>query len=172
MGFTLIELLIVIALLGALAVGLLASIDPFEQLKKGTDTSVRNMVSEIYNASIRYYAAKNGFPWSSDLTGIDMNNSAFTTTTTGYIDQIVLAGELKAGFAQLAGTGNLGKIKVTSIQGAAATRSTVSVCYAPESKSFQNDQNTKYTSTGTLQPTSYQCKSFPSGTADCYWCVL
>ena len=33
-GFTLIELLIVIALLGALAVGLLATIDPFEQLKK------------------------------------------------------------------------------------------------------------------------------------------
>ena len=34
LGFTLIELLIVIALLGALAVGLLATIDPFEQLKK------------------------------------------------------------------------------------------------------------------------------------------
>ena len=37
-GFTLIELLIVIELLGALAAGLLAAIDPFEQLKKGVDT--------------------------------------------------------------------------------------------------------------------------------------
>ena len=46
-GFTLIELLIVIALLGALAVGLLAALDPFEQLKKGTDTGTRNTVSEI-----------------------------------------------------------------------------------------------------------------------------
>ena len=57
-GFTLIELLIVIALLGALAVGLLAALDPFEQLKKGTDTGVRNMVSEIHGSAIRYYAIK------------------------------------------------------------------------------------------------------------------
>ncbi|MFH0773343.1 MAG: prepilin-type N-terminal cleavage/methylation domain-containing protein, partial [bacterium] len=35
-GFTLIELLIVIALLGALAVALLAALDPLEQIKKGT----------------------------------------------------------------------------------------------------------------------------------------
>ncbi|PJE63249.1 Tfp structural protein, partial [Candidatus Roizmanbacteria bacterium CG10_big_fil_rev_8_21_14_0_10_39_6] len=41
-GFTLIELLIVIALLGTLAVALLAAIDPFEQFKKGTDTARRN----------------------------------------------------------------------------------------------------------------------------------
>jgi len=55
-AFTLIELLIVIALLGALAVGLLAALDPFEQLKKGTDTGVRNTVSEVHGAIIRYYA--------------------------------------------------------------------------------------------------------------------
>jgi len=52
-GFTLIELLIVIALLGALAVGLLATIDPFEQLKKGRDTSQRNTTAEFYNANLR-----------------------------------------------------------------------------------------------------------------------
>ena len=57
-GFTLIELLIVIALLGALAVGLLATIDPFEQLKKGRDTSLRNTVAEFYNANLRYYSTK------------------------------------------------------------------------------------------------------------------
>ena len=39
-GFTLIELLIVIALLGALAVGLIGALDPFEQLKKGTDNLI------------------------------------------------------------------------------------------------------------------------------------
>lgn len=172
LGFTLIELLIVIALLGALAVGLLASIDPFEQLKKGTDTSVRNMVSEVYNASIRYYAAKNGFPWGVDITAVDMNQPNFTSASTGYLSLIEGAGELKAGFGNLAGTGNLSKIKVTSLQSAGGTRSTVTVCYMPDSKSFQNDANTKYTETGTLQPTSFQCKSTTGGTADCYWCVL
>ncbi|MFS8159790.1 MAG: prepilin-type N-terminal cleavage/methylation domain-containing protein, partial [Candidatus Roizmanbacteria bacterium] len=62
-GFTLIELLIVIALLGALAVGLLAALDPFEQLKKGTDSGVRNTVSEIQGAAIRFYALKEHQPW-------------------------------------------------------------------------------------------------------------
>jgi len=53
-GFTLIELLIVIALLGALAVALLAALDPLEQIKKGNDTGVRNTVAEIHGAMVRY----------------------------------------------------------------------------------------------------------------------
>lgn len=171
LGFTLIELLIVIALLGALAVGLLASIDPFEQLKKGTDTSVRNMVSEVYNSSIRYYAAKNGFPWATDLTATPISNLSFTDATTGYITMIVGAGELKAGFAQLAGSGNLAKIKVTSIA-SGATRSTVAVCYQPDSKSFQNDANTKFDASGNLWSAATVCKSQTSvGGTDCNWCV-
>jgi prepilin-type N-terminal cleavage/methylation domain-containing protein len=171
LGFTLIELLIVIALLGALAVGLLASIDPFEQLKKGTDTSVRNMVSEVYNSAIRYYAAKNGFPWGTDLTAAAMSGNNFTDSTTGYITQIVGAGELKAGFAQLAGSGNLAKIKVTSIA-SGGTRSTVAVCYQPDSKSFQNDANTKFQSDGNLWTAATACKSQTSANGtDCYWCV-
>ena len=38
-GFTLIELLIVIGILGILAAGLQAAIDPIEQLKKGQDSN-------------------------------------------------------------------------------------------------------------------------------------
>ena len=45
-GFTLVELLIVIALLGALAIGLIGALDPFEQLKKGTDTGTRDLVNK------------------------------------------------------------------------------------------------------------------------------
>jgi prepilin-type N-terminal cleavage/methylation domain-containing protein len=155
-GFTLIELLIVIALLGALAVGLLATIDPFEQLKKGRDTSQRNTVSEFYNANLRYYATKAQFPWG--ITG----TSGSVATLTDTVDTLVAAGELKEKFYDLAGSGNLAKIYVHSTD---ATH--FSVCFSPESKSFQVDPNTIYDSAG---GTGASCKS-TSGTADCYYCI-
>ena len=68
-GFTLIELLIVIALLGALAVALLAALDPLEQINKGTDTGVRNTVAEISGSLVRYASVKSGImPYTGTLT--------------------------------------------------------------------------------------------------------
>lgn len=160
-GFTLIELLIVIALLGALAVGLLATIDPFEQLKKGRDTSLRNTVSEFYNANLRYYSTKGQFPWGTGATaGVAFPN--FTDTIT----ELVTVGELKARFQDLAGTGNLGKIYVT-----ATSAENVSTCFKPESKSFQEDLNTIYDSSGATS--AITCKSQTTGTGgtDCYFCI-
>ena len=165
-GFTLIELLIVIALLGALAVGLLAALDPFEQLKKGTDTGVRNTVSEIHGAIIRYYGIKNYMPWCtdadtcSDPSALQMDAAGGTTI----IDAIVSTGELKNDFAELAGTGTLGKIFVTGVNADA----TVAVCYAPTAKSFASDANTKYTNAG-VTPNGTCPTNDPAD--NCYWCV-
>jgi len=166
-GFTLIELLIVIALLGALAVGLLATIDPFEQLKKGRDTSQRNTVSEFYDANLRYYATKAGFP-----SGLPSSAPTTLDTLTGsVISSLVVAGELKDKFADLAGTGNLAKIYVM-----APDPTHISVCFRPESKSFQVDANTVYSSDGTLLTGTTSgagaCKSLDqkSGT-DCFFCI-
>ncbi|MBI5448724.1 prepilin-type N-terminal cleavage/methylation domain-containing protein [Candidatus Gottesmanbacteria bacterium] len=160
-GFTLIELLIVIALLGALAVGLLATIDPFEQLKKGRDTSLRNTTAEFYNANLRYYATKGNFPWgtSSSFTasGVD--------TMGSYVTDLINAGELKNRFMDLAGTGNLAKVLVTS-----TAPEHMAVCFKPESKSFQIDTNTTYSTDGAV--VSSGCKSQTStGGTDCYFCV-
>lgn len=161
-GFTLIELLIVIALLGALAVGLLATIDPFEQLKKGRDTSTRNTVSEFYNANLRYYSTKGDFPWNLTST-VTLDTSAVNTLTT-VVDTLVSAGELKNRFMDLAGTANLAKIYVTS-----TSEEHLAVCYRPESKSFQVDPVTQYTADGA---TTANCKSASTpGTADCYFCI-
>lgn len=161
-GFTLIELLIVIALLGALAVGLLATIDPFEQLKKGRDTTTRNTVSEFYNANLRYYATKGAFPWP---VGATINAVSLTDTAmTGYIKILMDTGELKNRFIDLAGTGNLAKIFVTS-----ASSEQEAVCFQPESKSFQADPNTQFDITGgTSTP---NCKSVTSTGVSCYFCV-
>ena len=160
-GFTLIELLIVIALLGALAVGLLATIDPFEQLKKGRDTSQRNTVSEFYNANLRYYSTKAAFPWGQ--TGL-ATTSVDTLTTT--VNALISAGELKNNFMGLAGTGNLSKIFVTSTDAEA-----IADCYKPESKGFQIDPNTIYDQSGN-NATGCISQATGGGTGgSCYYCI-
>lgn len=163
-GFTLIELLIVIALLGALAVGLLAALDPFEQLKKGTDTSARNTVSEVQGSIIRYYALKSYMPWCTDpntCTNPSTTNLS-TTPMDAALSRIADSGELKSNFAALAGA-NLGKIYVTG------TTTSVIVCYSPTSRSFKCDQNTKYTQAGVVDA---NCPGTSCGTStSCYWCV-
>lgn len=165
-GFTLIELLIVIALLGALAVGLLAALDPFEQFKKGDDTGVRNTVSEIQGAAIRFYSTRNQMPWGTgDQTLID----ASTGYTTVGLDQVVDAGELKSDFSTLAG----GKLNQISVMG---TSESVTVCFKPLSKSFRSDRNTKYTNTGgifTALPSTSggECGDTGSASFSCFWCI-
>ena len=159
-GFTLVELLIVIALLGALAVGLLATIDPFEQLKKGRDTSLRNTVSELYNANLRYYSTKGEFPWSTSLTFTKTVNQMGSDVTS-----LMNAGELKNRFMELAGTGNLAKIYVSS-----TSPEHIATCFKPESKAFQVDPNTQYASDG--QTSGSTCKSqTSSGGTDCFFCI-
>jgi prepilin-type N-terminal cleavage/methylation domain-containing protein len=165
-GFTLIELLIVIALLGALAVGLLATVDPFEQLKKGTDTSRRNTTEEIYNSLIRYYAVKNTFPWQQDLVGMAASDVSMTVDT-GYLSQVISAGELKPEFIQLAGSANLGKIFVTSTT-FNGVRQNVAVCFLPESKSFGNDPNSQFNQDSTM---GTSCVATAQNGTSCFWCV-
>jgi len=157
-GFTLIELLIVIALLGVLAVGLLATIDPFEQLKKGRDTSTRNMVEEFYNGALRYYSIKDEFPWGTEsVASVALSAAAMSDT---YLQTIVDSGELKQAFLDASG---LGEVLVTSTTGDDLT-----VCFQPQSKAFRNDNNSKYDATGGTLGTDV-C---PNPTSSlCHWCI-
>lgn len=158
-GFTLIELLIVIALLGVLAVGLLAALDPFEQLKKGTDTGIRNTVSEIQGAAIRYYAIKNAMPWA---VGSVISGLASGPTQLSALSLIVDTGELKSDFTSLAGPGALSSIMMIG------TDQSITVCFQPKSKSFRSESNTKFNSAG-IEVKDGTC---PSGSStSCYWCV-
>ena len=182
-GFTLIELLIVIALLGTLAVALLAAIDPFEQFRKGGDTGVRNTTQEIFNAAIRYYSLKNSWPddwtFAEDATLV----STMTDSEENYvISPLMEAGELKDNFMELAND-SLSKIWISKASDE-KTESHIALCFKPESKSFQSaDANTKFVSPnystveGLYQPDidtsdsgGYQCKS-NDGASDCYWCI-
>lgn len=171
-GFTLIELLIVIALLGALAVGLIGAIDPFEQLKKGTDTGVRDLVNQVQTAAIRYYSVKNAMPFAANPSSTDLATEPMVTA----ISNMISAGELRSDFTTIQ-AGSLDKIWVTGTGAIAGEQPAVSVCYQPNSKSFQADPNTKYQRSGLLADgsqggTALDCKSAtPPGPDRCYWCI-
>ena len=198
-GFTLIELLIVIALLGTLAVALLAAIDPFEQFRKGQDTGTRNTVQEVFNAAIRYYALQNAWPaewdpsdtWILTTEGQALSdwNQGTTPETNTFLDPLISAGELKDNFIDLA-RGDLDRIFVmqrTPTTDQERTESHIAVCFMPSSNAFQEaDANTKFLATGSdllphytgtvNQETPEQdvdgsnCRT-GSGTNNCYWCV-
>lgn len=62
-AFTMIELLIVIAILGILAVAVLAAINPIEQINRGRDTGSRSDSEQLLSAIDRFYAYKGYYPW-------------------------------------------------------------------------------------------------------------
>ncbi len=173
-GFTLVELLIVIALLGALAIGLIGALDPFEQLKKGTDTGTRDLVNQVQTAVLRYYATTSKMPWTDQtaaFSAFDLNNAVLTTA----IANMVTAGEMKSNFAVIY-KNQLDKVWVTYVPPSPTSSVEVRVCYQPASKSFQVDPATKYlndhtgieneTKTGTTA-----CKSSDVAGVNCDWCV-
>lgn len=163
-GFTLIEILIVVALLGAIVIGLLATLDPFQQIRKGTDTTRRNMSSDLYRAFIAYQAVKGAFPWdTSGLSAMTANAVDMTTATTGYISKAVDAGELKNEFVTLAGS-HLSKLFVSSTADANGVWN-LNVCYQPESKSFKVDPVAIYNQTGGAG------SSCGSAASTCYICI-
>lgn len=165
-GFTLIELLVVIGILGILASALIATIDPFEQLKKAQDANVKNTAVEFLNANIRYYTTHNALPWDAVANGgadcnagaSDPSAVALSGWKTTCIQKLIDDGELKAGFKDV--TGILEKLYVTE------SSNNINVCYLPQSKSGQSDVATKYAQTGA---DGTDCKS-AGGSTNCYWC--
>ena len=165
-GFTLIEILIVVALLGALVAGLLATLDPFQQIRKGADTSSRSMAADLYRAFVSYQAVRGQFPWAADVVGLAASAIDMTEASTGYITQIISAGELKSEFINSIGATNLGKVFVSSTA-VSGVRNNLSVCFLPESKSFGADPNARYDINGDV---SSGCIA-TGGTTACYWCA-
>jgi len=79
-GFTLVELLIVIGLLGAIALIVIAAINPIEQSNRARDTRFKADGGQLISAIDRYFAAKSEFPWVSEGTASD-NEEAYGFVT-------------------------------------------------------------------------------------------
>lgn len=102
-GFTMIELLVVIAVIGVLAVAVLSSINPIEQINKGRDTRVRSNAAQLLNAADRYYAIQELYPWN-DASYNGQANDALPSIA--FPDGTVCgATTTPAGFCQIGGTG-------------------------------------------------------------------
>lgn len=80
-GFTMIELLIVIAILGILAVAVLAAINPVEQINRGRDTGSRSDAEQLISAIDRYNAFAGYLPWMISTDDPAGSALAFTEIT-------------------------------------------------------------------------------------------
>lgn len=181
-GFTLMELLIVIGVLGILAAGLLAAIDPFEQLKKARDSNYRSGAIEFLQSLQRYYANHGYFPWRASGTACATDNSATLAPTTPVaslaaatvkvgstqdtaiktcIDDLIADGELKTTFSQGLNT---------TLYLSSWAKTSVRVCYSPESKSVRNDAQTNLHLEGTPSLVAEGCTSVQRLAGDCLQC--
>jgi len=81
-GFTLVELLIVIGLLGAIALIVIAAINPIEQANRARDTRFKADGGQLISAVDRYFAARSEFPWVTALLATD-NDASYGFVSAG-----------------------------------------------------------------------------------------
>jgi prepilin-type N-terminal cleavage/methylation domain-containing protein len=168
-GFTLIELLVVIGILGILAAALVATIDPFEQLKKATDTNTTNALVEYINANTRYYTTHTGYPWDpTNGANCNSGNPPSGTALTAMTDctaALISDNELKQAFSS---SSSLQYIYITQD---VANNQTIG-CFNPQSKSLLHNSNTHFDVTGVDDPAN--CGSTALKDAHplaCFWCT-
>lgn len=181
LGFTMIELLIVIAVLGILAVAVLASINPIEQINRGRDTGTRSDAEQFISAVDRFYAAKGYYPWMTNgaslntwthtggaasdetLTQINPTNSVLGDDAVDVLDIMSSGGtaEIKSSFtARLI---DPDAANYLSIYNSGVSGESTYACFIPKSASFREEAWTRCSSAGALNPSLPT--DFPSTTA-------
>jgi len=157
-GFTLVELLVVIGLLGAIAVIVIAAINPVEQANRARDTRYMTSALELSKAIDRYFVGRSNYPWFDEI-------GTFNTATFGYtlVDSdgvglckadcttvnhgvLITGSELKPEFVSRDFVGaSIASGDAMQVGKEAGVAGAVHVCYTPLSDSAQekatNDDN-------------------------------
>lgn len=158
LGFTMIELLVVIAVIGILAVALLSSLNPLEQIRKGRDTRTRADMSQLIGGIERYNASLGYFPWQvsegqdlsvagADIDWVQVNGTVAiagctvagggTCTIDQALDTLTSTSEVKASFIdRITGTTYADTFLYYNDE---TTGGSVVACFTPESQSFQKE---------------------------------
>ncbi|MGB9911052.1 MAG: type II secretion system protein [Microgenomates group bacterium] len=148
-GFTMIELLIVIAVLGILAVAVLAAINPIEQINRSRDTGSRSDAEQLIGAIDRFYTANGYYPWVDsadnpdydqpwrkvDMTWVDnLGNSVLTKLS----DPTQGTAEIKESFVDRITDSEYNSLYIynNGQQGGSTY-----VCFMPKSANFLNEAN-------------------------------
>ncbi len=190
-GFTLVELLIVIGLLGAIALIVIAAINPIEQANRARDARFKADSSQLISAIERYYAAHSSFPWEdcAGCTATSQDLFAFTTAKTVDVGlcgdascstggTLITGDELKTEFLTrdwIKGTTADKQILVGKDTG---TSSSVYACFIPLAKSTKDTA----IADGLVRTNSFTGQGIPSdgtcttstgnwATSSCYVCV-
>lgn len=153
LGFTLVELLIVIGLLGAIALIVIAAINPIEQANRARDTRFKADGGQLISAIDRYFAARSEFPWvtTESATNNDASYGFVSAgdqgiglcTTDCNTDGVLISNdELKPEFRNRdfidnhSGTDNSKKLFIGKETG---TSESVYACFIPLSKATRQD---------------------------------
>jgi len=191
-GFTLVELLIVIALIGVLAVAVLAAINPLEQLNRARDTGMESDASQLLAAIDRYYASQEEFPWvtvyKAGGTGGVANNDAAYGFTSAQVQAVGVCGadctadgvllmnlELKSEFRKrkfITTTDTTGTelLYIGKAQGASTS---VYSCWVPKSRSNRAKATQTLTVGSTAMGTAADCvtRTYASLDTSCVICI-
>lgn len=143
LGFTMIELLVVIAVIGVLAVAVLSSINPIEQINKGRDTRTRSDAAQLINAVDRFFAIHEVYPWN-----LESEDGSYIPASVeyaypfehapgddfGWLNRLVSTAEVKEGF-----TNRLRNDDIYYVTKGEGTNRTMYVCFEPTSQAFKLD---------------------------------
>jgi prepilin-type N-terminal cleavage/methylation domain-containing protein len=171
-GFTMIELLIVIAVLGVLAIAVLATFNPIEQINRGRDTSSRSDSEQMLTGIDRYNANRGLWPWQN----IDTDPDEIDPPTLIAIDDPAGPGGDGCSMLQNLGTGDApcsgtDEVKQTFVTRVVSDRTndlwiyyrgnpgdSVYVCFNPQSKAFAQEAQTRCEDVPDDFPASWACE--------------
>lgn len=152
-AFTLVEILIIVALISVLSISVISVINPREQKYKADDAKIKNLISEIFKAHLRYSQYENGAYLDSPALALQINSP----NAIAFLETLISAQELKN---SVLSDKNLDKILLTT-----DSIDNVSLCFLPEAKSNQvYSENTRYDKEGFYRQ---DCNDHL-----CYYCLV